>query len=373
LLVVLANAGWNSLRYGSAAYADGPLAVSLVSPPSPIRVVWIIFDEASQTIAFGNRPGNLRLPHFDRLREGSFYATSAQPPADSTKFSMPSLILGQTLTEVMPDGTRELRVRAGAQSQWQPLSAIHNVFDDARDAGFNTAVAGWYLSYGRTLNRSLTKSYWIAGWQSPGIEESFHPQPLTSAMWQRVCLQFSAIPLVGHLRGVDPGQYQRVQKGEQFVWLRNQAVELAVDPTVGLTLIHLPIPHPPGIYNGRGSGDSADYLGNLALADRTLGKVRQAMEQSGVWDRTAVLVSADHGWRVHLWRGDAEWTPDEEAASHQDTSGVPFLLKLPAQHDGLVYAKTFSTIVTRELIGAILSGRLADPADIGPLIEARSR
>ena len=192
LLIVLVNAGWNSLRYGAAAYADGPPAVSPAVPPSPIRVVWVIFDEASQTIAFGNRPADLRLPHLDRLRDGSFYATSARPPADSTKYSMPSLILGQTVTEVMPDGARELRVRVGPQNQWQTLSAMHNVFDDARDAGFSTAVAGWYLPYGRTLNRSLTKSYWTAGWQSPGIEESFHPQPLISAMWRRVA---SSTPL----------------------------------------------------------------------------------------------------------------------------------------------------------------------------------
>ena len=80
------------------------------------------------------------------------------------------------------------------------------------------------------------------------------------------------------------------------------------------------------------------------------------MEQAGVWDRTAVLVSADHGWRVSLWRGNPEWTSDDEAASHQDTSVVAFPLKLPGQNSGVTYAERFDTIVTRDLLVEILRG-----------------
>ena len=39
--------------------------------------------------------------------------------------------------------------------------------------------------------------------------------------------------------------------------------------------------------------------------------LRQAIDQAGLGDSTAILVSADHGWRTHLWRGDAEWTTEE--------------------------------------------------------------
>lgn len=93
------------------------------------------------------------------------------------------------------------------------------------------------------------------------------------------------------------------------------------------------------------------------------------MEQAGLWDQTAILISADHGWRTSLWRGDPEWTADEEAASHDDTSGVPFLLKLPRQTAGATYDKAFGTIVTRRLVTDILSGRLMDPATIAASIE----
>ena len=86
------------------------------------------------------------------------------------------------------------------------------------------------------------------------------------------------------------------------------------------------------------------------------------MERAGVWDRTAVLVSADHGWRTHIWRGGPEWTAEEELAARGDTAGVPFLLRLPGQAPGIVYSKSFGTVVTRRLITDILAGRLGNPA-----------
>jgi hypothetical protein len=93
------------------------------------------------------------------------------------------------------------------------------------------------------------------------------------------------------------------------------------------------------------------------------------MEQAGLWDRTALLISADHGWRTRIWRGTPDWTPADEAASRQDTSAVPFLLKLPGQASGVVYDKPFNTVVTRRIITDILGGELTTPGLIPQLIE----
>jgi len=66
LLVLVQACRATLLRYPPSAFADKPLAAPLGPPPAKTRVVWIIFDELSQTIAFGNRPAGLRLPNFDR-------------------------------------------------------------------------------------------------------------------------------------------------------------------------------------------------------------------------------------------------------------------------------------------------------------------
>jgi Type I phosphodiesterase / nucleotide pyrophosphatase len=182
-------------------------------------------------------------------------------------------------------------------------------------------------------------------------------------MWDRAVLQVAALPLIGHLPGMFPGIHQREERIRVFSRQSARAIEIVADPAIGLALIHLQIPHPPAIYNrSRGMTTAKGrigYLDNVALVDRTLGVLRDAIEQAGLWDRTALLVSADHGWRTSLWRGTPEWTADEEVVSRQDTSGVPFLLKLPHQTLNVSYDKRFNTVVTRKIITAVLSGRLS--------------
>jgi len=192
-------------------------------------------------------------------------------------------------------------------------------------------------------------------------------------MWDRERLQFVTMPLIGHLPGVDPETYQRREKLPRFAFLSDRAREIVADPEIGLALLHLPVPHPPAIYDrARGkfdTGNRGSYLDSVALVDRELGMLRRAMEESGLWDRTAVLVSADHGWRTALWRATTVWTAEDEAASHQDTMGVPFLLKLPGQTSGSIYDRRFNTVVTRALITGILNGQVTDAAAVAASIE----
>lgn len=114
----------------------------------------------------------------------------------------------------------------------------------------------------------------------------------------------------------------------------------------------------------------ADYLDNVALADQSLGAVRRAMEAAGQWDRTAVIISADHGWRTYLWRGDPDWSSGEEAASHGRTMGVPFLVKLPNQTVEFPYESRFDTVLTRRIIEGILAGRLRAAVQLANEIDA---
>jgi hypothetical protein len=372
LLLVLVQAVRGSLLFPHGVYADGPLAAPLHLQPGRPRVVWIIFDELSQTIAFGNRPVNLALPNLDALTGQSFYATAAESPAGATEISMPSLIIGEKVLQAQSDRPDGLRVKLSSRPEPVSWGSLPNVFDAARGLGFNTALVGWYHPYGRVLNRSLTKCYWAAGWLAPGIEEPGGAQPLWEGMWNRLGLQFVSMPLMGHLPGVHPERSYRREKLPRFTFLSGRAREIVSDPEIGLALIHLPVPHPPAIYDRARSIftiETRSYLDNVALVDREMGMLRQAMEDAGLWDRTAVLVSADHGWRTGLWRGSPEWTSEDETASRQDTMGVPFLLKLPGQTSGVVYSKPFNTVVTRELITGILKGQVTDPAAVVTLVE----
>jgi len=361
-LVVLRAVSAVALYGAAGLFADGPAAARLTQPHKNIRVVWIIFDELSQAIAFDRRPAGLALPNLDRLRAESLSATSAHAPAGATKESLPSLTLGQEIRIAEPAGPHSLMLYKPGQTEGFEWNSVPNVFDRARELGFNTALTGWFHPYGRLLNRSLTACYWTAGWLLSGTEEPTQEPSLPEAMLHRARCQLAAFPLLGHLPGFFPREYQRQETAARFQYLLRKSRDLAADSSIGLTLLHLPTPHPPAIYN-RASGQFSNrgpngYLDSVALADVTLGQLRQSVTAAGLDSSTAIIVSADHGWRM-LWRGGPDWTAEEEAASKDlDTSGVPFLVKLPGDSRSIVYDRPLNTVVTGELILAILRGNI---------------
>jgi arylsulfatase A-like enzyme len=66
------------------------------------------------------------------------------------------------------------------------------------------------------------------------------------------------------------------------------------------------------------------YDGNLAYADRELGKIRSELERSGLWEKTVVIVTADHGEAMyeHGWIG-------HNAQVYEESVRVPLIIRLP--------------------------------------------
>jgi hypothetical protein len=341
---------WNS----PTAFQDLPLSPRLPARPQATRVVWVIFDELSQALAFDRRPPNLRLPHFDRLREHSFFARAAHSPADSTDRSLPALFLGEHVISSRPSGAGRLLLTTPSRSAEFSWTSAPNVFSDARQLGVNTALAGWYHPYGRLWNPQLTASAWTAGWLLSGVEEPTEPLPLADAMLFRLRMQLAAFPLIGHWPGYFPGAIHQEEKQHRLEYLMQNARRFLADPEIGLVVLHLPVPHPPAIVK-RGN-----YLDSLATADQTLGDVVGHMGP-----HTTLIVSSDHGWRTALWRGGPEWTGAEESAAQGvDLSGVPFLVRFPDDDAAIEFDQPIDTVITRGLIHDILQGRLRSASQL---------
>ncbi|MFY9556125.1 MAG: sulfatase-like hydrolase/transferase, partial [Blastocatellia bacterium] len=153
---------------------------------------------------------------------------------------------------------------------------------------------------------------------------------------------------------------------EAYLGVLEGAKKAAIDPALGLILVHWPLPHPPGIYNRHKSdfelNAESSYLDNLELADRALGELRAAMEDAGVWENTIILVTSDHMWRADMWRPTYMWTAeDEQALPSVADHRVPFLLKLAGQKHEVEYDPEFNTILTHDLLLALLGGEIARP------------
>lgn len=319
--------------------------VSSPSLPSPRpvrdhqpRVLWIIFDTSDYRLIFEQRPAGVEMPEFDRLRHESLSAVNAVSPAGNTLWSMPALISGRQVVDVSFAGLSDLNLRiaeTGEKTTWKKLPSV---FGDAQALGVNTALVGWFHPYSRVLGDHLNYCSW---YPFPAYEPDRALTFGESMRNQIGCLMFT--PHVRHI-------FLNTCLGSL-----EDSIYLATNRVYGLTLLHLPPPHTPGVYVAkehrftywpmtRNNG----YCNNLALADLELGRIRAAMEASGDWDKTWIILSADHSW------------PGSRTYDGKFDPRIPFLVRVPGEGFGTSYSTKFNTVLTHDLILAILKGELTN-------------
>ncbi len=312
------------------------------------RVVWMIFDETDYRMAFAKRPPGLTLPEFDRLRDVSLSADHACAPADQTLVSMSSLIVGRRLAAVSRDGC-DMALQMEDDRTTHDLSSLPSVFSQARELGVNTALVGWHVPYGRLLGGSLNYCSWyaMASHQMAGAAPWFDllEHQIAAMAWPLRNRQIFINICQGSLK---------------------DALSVAGDPVYGLLLFHLPPPHAPGVYlpekkkfTFMGIHRPKAYFNNLALADFELGELRRKMETSGQWDKSWIIVSADHSWRTsQCYDGVRDYR-------------VPFLVKPPgAETSSVTYTTPFNTVLTHDFILAILNRQITNQSNAKAWLDA---
>ncbi len=124
------------------------------------------------------------------------------------------------------------------------------------------------------------------------------------------------------------------------------ADQLLNDSSVDFLFLHLPMPHPGGIYDRKTSSfttHNSSYIDNLALADKSLAHLRHQLEQNGEWDSSAILVMGDHSWRTTLFWSRIVPSGHQKirAASHggQFDDRPAYIVKLPNQQTARPYRR----------------------------------
>jgi len=341
-LVTMALALWMFLEL-----AAGPMwrwvdsAPLKRTPPSLRRVVWLVFEELDQRIAFEARPPGLELPELDRLRRESLYADAAHPPPGTTEVTIPALIIGRPVVAVMPMNPKDLELtfKDGKKAQW---SAQPNVFTSARTLGYDTALIGWHLPYPRVLGGGLGLAHW-----RPSVD---HEQARGHTFTEALGNQWASL--------APPVNRRRLLSG-RVAELADLAIRTAVDDRFGLVFLHLPVPQPPGVYDRATerltawnfSGEGGGYFDNLALTDRIVGELRRGLDRARLGDLTWIVVSSTRSWGA------------SKQYDGQADSRVPFLVRPPFGGPTRHVDAPFSTVATHDLVLAILRGSVSDTTD----------
>ena len=313
-------------------------------PAAGRRVFVILFDELGEEAAFGARPGNVALPQFDRLRAESFVATHAYPSADWTLVSVPALTSGARFDRAAQRGRARLLLHdpaTGARVLWGQAPTI---FSRAHQAGARVGILGWYHPYCLIFASVADRC--------TSVGSVVHPSLRRAAL-------YAADELLNlfRLRNLAAAPSTEEARVQLSLLARQRAAipAFVTDSALGLTFLHLAIPHPPfvrdpdtGALSAEVTAQPRGYYGNLQVADEMLGQVRSLLESSGEWERAGVIVASDH----HLRGG--------YVLPGVSDLRVPLIVKLPGSPAAGRYEQDVGAEALADIAMGMLQGTVAD-------------
>jgi hypothetical protein len=291
------------------------------------RLIWIVFDELSYDQTFGHRAHDVQFPAFDALRAESTLFTDVQPIGNHTVTILPSLIAGQVVDDYRFRWNNTLDLHFNGVRGWHQANAANSIFGDARQAGWRTALVGWYNPYCTVYAGAIDDCYWM-NWDK-----------MEGPMAQNQTLRHNTWTPLSQLgrRTLSPAHgahyvcnYDVKQRLKTHLDLQQHALDVLQSDQSDFVFLHMAIPHSPNIWSRMDNAyttvcDSA-YLDNLTLADIVLGKFLAILKASPRWQDTSIIVQGDHSWRVPLWESLPAWTDEDDAASHGIFDTRPGLL-----------------------------------------------
>ena len=370
-MLIFAQLVWSGWQARNLNPAPTLHKAQLTPTPPHGRIIWILLDELSYQQVYERRFPGLQLPAFDRLAAQSAVFTHVIPAGMYTRYILPSLFTGipSNAVDISARGLL-VSLKNPSTGKWIPFRQHQTIFQDAIDAGYSTAIAGWYNPYCRIMPEVLDHCFWIYRQTTPA---NLSPNRSLAVDLVR---PFRNLWLdTKHLFGRGPGSPSDEtrdirQHSSDYRRLFTSGDAYLSDPSITFLFLHLPIPHPYGFYD-RGkrsfSTKHTSYIDNLALADHYLAHVRQLLEQRTQWNSSTIIVMGDHSWRTtQIWRDSMTWTDEDRAASHDgEFDARPgYIVKLPNQQVPLHIDEPFSAVSTRGLLDALMQNQIQTPADL---------
>lgn len=364
MIILLPKLAWQALHF------EAPEQTSFVSPSlqpaasAQPRIVWIIMDELSYHEVFENPPSGLTFPNLERFAQHSTTFSNLQPTGYHTEEVIPGLILGQPVADVEHIYGRPFRFRSTYRGAWHPYDPALTLFGEAHRRGWTTGIAGWFNPYCRYLPGVLDRCFWQYSDVYPGLPVKLDYNRSTLAnLW-------ALVPPHEHL---DPLAVHRIDHEthmHDYADIMKQSESLLHDQRIRFVMLHLPVPHTPGIYN-RSRHElvpAGNYIDNLVLADDTLGRLMKLIQSMPDAAETSVIVSSDHSWRVADWKILSDWTPEEERISGERFDPRPVLMvHLAGSEEGHDVAHPTSAMVVHSILDAMLRGQAETPSAIAAL------
>jgi hypothetical protein len=362
LLPRLAIDGFRSEPRDQTSFTRGGLPAQHANA----RIVWILMDELSYDQTFDHRQSDLSLHNFDAFASESIRFSNVQPSGIYTEFVVPGLLLGAPVAELKTPLHGQVSFRTASGGAWHPLDQQSTIFGEAWKLGWNPGVAGWYNPYCRLFPDVLARCSWLFSDYVPGLNL---PLSYDKSVIENMSV---LLPFRTDLEFIFHDQSDNAAHRRDYEDVMRRSGSLLKDGQIRFVFLHMPVPHPRGIYDRihHQLSDQGDYLDNLVLADDTLGSLLEILRAMPDFQRTTVIVSSDHSWRTAWWKPYPAWSMEEERV----TDGGKFdprpvlMVHLPGAATGQVIAKPVDGLVVHRILERLLHGQMHTPADLSQLI-----
>ena len=276
-----------------AAPPRPPFAVVPPSLPRDLNVIVITIDalRADHVGAYGYpRP---TTPRLDALAAQSALFTDAWAHAPSTRYSVPAILTGRYPSTI-----------ATNLSHWPPAILPENrLFAEImKDRGYHTAATAsyWYFEPEWGLNQGFD-------------EYDVHLQTLHSGRYVNPA-QTSGTS-ARQLADLDVDWIGKHRGEKFFLWTHFYDTHFGFER------------HPDMPESNFGNKEIDLYDGEIRFTDYHIGRVLDALKAAGLWDKTLVVVTSDHGDGF----GEHGIPPDKRHGYHlyANETKVPLIVHLP--------------------------------------------
>lgn len=306
----------------AALWRPGPQTFAFPIPSRPAskpRLIWILFDELAYKPTFESRDPSLQLPNLDRLRSESTLYTDVTPIAYRTTRAVPTLQLGEIVTDVEYTSGNRYLIQIGNSSHWTEFNADESLFGIAKQRGITTSIVGWYVAYCPIFASVATECYW-----SNDDAQDRGPTSLDASFAENVWfpLRILVEQFIAPAKAwADVADWNSDGHIASVKDVSQHALATLAGSQADFIYLHLPAPHPPSFWDRRkgtfASGGS--YLDSLDYSDRLLGQILDTLQSKPRWAATTLIVQGDHSWRTQMWRPLPGWSTEDERISHGGT------------------------------------------------------
>lgn len=313
------------------------------------RVIVVILDRWDYALSFLNRPSDLELPNLDALATSSVFFENAYPPATYTSPSLFSFLMEKPLQRhVRWTKDRNFAYLVNGETVERSLDPSESLFARFAESGYSSSLVGFYLPYCRLFR--------------PFLKECLRYPHLEERALRSSGVFFDDVKEI--LRTLDPVRGSLIEESAKNAEsLIRDSIRVIREGRADFTYLHFPFPHPPWIYDRAqqkivpAGTPGIDYRDALALADKTVGSLREAIEASGKAEDTVLIVTADH----------ANYEPYPFVSSLDER--VPLLIHFPEASHQLRVSGTYNTFRLGRLIFSLLQEGIPPNAEIPAWID----